>query len=200
MNREQRLVRDFHRALDIPAPSHPEVPLSDRRKLRLDLIMEELEELADASGFKPHVTPVFETYWTDHFNDIPAPDIVKAADALGDLLVVVYGAALEWGIDLEAIFNEIHKTNCLKAGGPVREDGKVLKPEGWQPPDLEPIIRHQVAFGHASESSNSTYPDEWDSDPHSEDELRQRLRKLMSTWTPINPHQYRQTTPARERI
>jgi len=41
------------------------------------------------------------------------------------------------GIDLRPFFREVHRTNMLKTTGPVREDGKRLKPEGWQPPRIE---------------------------------------------------------------
>jgi len=55
--------------------------------------------------------------------------------------VVVYGTALEMGIDLEPHFNEVHASNMAKRGGPVREDGKMLKPEGWLPPDINGILQ-----------------------------------------------------------
>ena len=41
------------------------------------------------------------------------------------------------GMDLQPFFEEVHRTNMLKTTGPVREDGKVLKPEGWKPPRIE---------------------------------------------------------------
>jgi predicted HAD superfamily Cof-like phosphohydrolase len=41
------------------------------------------------------------------------------------------------GMDLRPFFEEVHRTNMLKTTGPVREDGKRLKPEGWKPPRIE---------------------------------------------------------------
>jgi hypothetical protein len=48
-------------------------------------------------------------------------------------------------VDLEPFFAEVHRTNMAKVGGPVRPDGKKLKPEGWQPPDIAGILRAQIA-------------------------------------------------------
>ena len=65
---------------------------------------------------------------------------VEAADALADLVYVVYGMALETGIDLAAVLAEVQRSNMSKLGPdgrPVyREDGKVLKGPGYVPPDV----------------------------------------------------------------
>ena len=63
-------------------------------------------------------------------------------DALIDILVVTVGAIHSMGADGEGAWNEVMRTNFAKvdpATGKVtrREDGKILKPEGWQPPRLE---------------------------------------------------------------
>jgi predicted HAD superfamily Cof-like phosphohydrolase len=57
-----------------------------------------------------------------------------------DLLCVVYGTAAEFGIDLAPFWQEVHRTNMAKAGGPIREDGKRLKPSGWRPPDIAGVL------------------------------------------------------------
>jgi predicted HAD superfamily Cof-like phosphohydrolase len=87
--------------------------------LRLALIDEELTELRAAIGIG---------------------DVVAVADALADLLYVTYGAAITFGIDVRPIFEEVHRANMAKLGGGTRADGKVLKPHGWQPPDLAPLL------------------------------------------------------------
>jgi len=68
-------------------------------------------------------------------------------DALVDILVVTIGAINSMGADGEAAWNEVMRTNFAKIDlktGKVRkrEDGKVLKPDGWQPPNLKPFL-HQ---------------------------------------------------------
>lgn len=66
---------------------------------------------------------------------------VEQLDALIDIIVVSIGAMHSMGVDVEAAWNEVMKSNLAKidpATGMVtkRADGKILKPEGWQPPNL----------------------------------------------------------------
>jgi predicted HAD superfamily Cof-like phosphohydrolase len=53
----------------------------------------------------------------------------------------VYGAAIESGVDLGPFFDEVHFANMRKTNGGVRGDGKILKPEGWRPPDHARVFR-----------------------------------------------------------
>jgi len=74
-----------------------------------------------------------------------APDDIETLDALIDILVVTIGAIHSAGFDAEGAWKEVMKTNFAKIDretGKVRkrEDGKVLKPIGWMPPDLSPFI------------------------------------------------------------
>lgn len=66
-------------------------------------------------------------------------------DALIDILVVTIGAIHSLGVDAEGAWQEVMRTNFAKIDpetGKVRkrEDGKVLKPQGWTPPNLEPYL------------------------------------------------------------
>ena len=69
---------------------------------------------------------------------------VEQLDALIDILVVTVGAIHSMGADAEGAWKEVMMTNFAKIGedGKVRkrEDGKVLKPIGWTPPDLKPYV------------------------------------------------------------
>ena len=72
-------------------------------------------------------------------------DRVEQLDALIDILVVTIGAIHSMGADAEGAWKEVMKTNFAKIDhetGKVRkrEDGKVLKPQGWTPPDLKPFV------------------------------------------------------------
>ena len=95
----------------------------DQFNLYVSLIEEEANELADA---------------------IRAHDQVETLDALIDILVVTIGAIHSMGSDAEGAWKEVMMTNFAKIGedGKVRkrEDGKVLKPVGWTPPDLKPYV------------------------------------------------------------
>ena len=117
------LVEDFMEAMGQEVNAVPTWPEQEIQRLRLDLIEEELDELHYAIDNK---------------------DMVEIADALGDLLYVVYGAGHAFGIDLDECFKEIHASNMSKLGPdgkPIkREDGKVLKPDTFFPPDLKKIL------------------------------------------------------------
>jgi predicted HAD superfamily Cof-like phosphohydrolase len=70
-----------------------------------------------------------------------AEDPVEQLDALIDILVVTIGAIHSMGADAEGAWKEVMQTNLAKIDketGKVRkrEDGKVLKPIGWVPPEL----------------------------------------------------------------
>lgn len=72
-------------------------------------------------------------------------DKIETLDALIDILVVTIGAIHSMGADAEGAWNEVMRTNIAKIDletGKVRkrEDGKVLKPEGWSPPNLKSYI------------------------------------------------------------
>jgi predicted HAD superfamily Cof-like phosphohydrolase len=74
-----------------------------------------------------------------------ADDQVEQLDALIDILVVTIGAIHSAGFDAEGAWKEVMKTNFAKIDketGKVRkrEDGKVLKPVGWMPPELAPFV------------------------------------------------------------
>ena len=75
-----------------------------------------------------------------------AHDMEAELDALIDILVVTIGAIHSAGFDAEGAWKEVMSTNFAKIDrvtGKVRrrEDGKVLKPSGWVPPDLKPFIK-----------------------------------------------------------
>jgi predicted HAD superfamily Cof-like phosphohydrolase len=76
---------------------------------------------------------------------VDADDKVEQLDALVDILVVTMGAIRAAGWDGEAAWKEVMDTNFAKIDpttGKVikREDGKVLKPEGWTAPELSQFI------------------------------------------------------------
>jgi predicted HAD superfamily Cof-like phosphohydrolase len=98
---------------------------TDQFNMYLKLIEEEAEELNQA---------------------IIAKDRVEMLDALIDMLVVTIGAIHSAGFDAEGAWKEVMQTNFAKIDkdtGKVvkREDGKVLKPDGWTPPNLHPFVK-----------------------------------------------------------
>ena len=74
-----------------------------------------------------------------------AGDMPEIADAMADSIYVIVGAALEYGIPLDRVWAAVQRANMAKvdpATGKVRKrhDGKVLKPEGWTPPDISAAL------------------------------------------------------------
>lgn len=140
-------VKEFHEVFGHPVGEKPEVPHDDRLVLRVALILEEAMELADAMGFSTDDTKDAINYMLNRIGPKVYDDeidIVAVADALGDLDYVVNGAALECGINLPAVTTEVHRSNMTKLGPdgkPIyREDGKILKGEGYEPPNLEAVL------------------------------------------------------------
>lgn len=116
-------VRLFHEACGIYIGTHPEPPTQERIDLRFRIIEEEYREMLDARD---------------------RGDLVALADGMADVIVTVLGTSIEYGIDLRPVMDEVNRSNLAKSGGPKREDGKVLKPDGWEPPDVAGCIERQL--------------------------------------------------------
>lgn len=115
-------VMDFHKAFGQKVGDKPELPDINERGLRMKLLREEFEEYMEAEEEN---------------------DLVEIADALADLIYIACGTAVSYGIPLDEIYDEVHRSNMSKLvdGKPIyREDGKVMKPEGWSPPDIKGIL------------------------------------------------------------
>lgn len=91
-----------------------------------------------------------EEAFNEMFKALYTRDIVGVADAITDGLVVLYGMADVFGINADACFNEVMRSNYTKLGRdgkPVRrEDGKYLKGPDYEKPDLANILENQSLF------------------------------------------------------
>ncbi len=71
-------------------------------------------------------------------------DLVELADAICDLVYVLVGTAVSYGIPFDRCFAEVQRSNMSKLGEDgepiVREDGKILKGPNFSKPDLHSII------------------------------------------------------------
>lgn len=82
----------------------------------------------------------------EEFNELKSANSpIEELDALIDLMVVIAGALHSMGADGEGAWREVMRSNMAKIDpltGKVRKrgDGKVLKPDGWTPPHLEPYL------------------------------------------------------------
>jgi predicted HAD superfamily Cof-like phosphohydrolase len=137
-------VLEFHQKIGQPIVETPAVPNDERIRLRARLVLEESLEFLDALF---DTIDSIDTVRTA-INHIIGNAIVKvhfpaAVDALADIDYVVEGSRIEFGVDGRPIAAEVHRANMEKQGGPRREDGKVLKPAGWKPPDIEGELKRQ---------------------------------------------------------
>ena len=117
------MVLAFHEQFEIQVASQPTPPDASIQQLRVRLIQEEFDELQEA---------------------MQTQNLPNIAKELADLLYVVYGTAVSCGIDMEPVFNEVHRSNMSKVGGHKREDGKWVKPPTYSPADISPILSEQA--------------------------------------------------------
>lgn len=118
-------VKDFHEkfAPHIPAEKPCVPPQRSGQSYCLGFVKEEYDET---------------------FRAMEDGDLEGVADGLADLCYVAIRAALIWGIDLRPVWDEVHRANMAKVGGKAREDGKILKPDGWQPPNIRAVLEAQA--------------------------------------------------------
>ena len=94
--------------------------------LRLALIQEELDELKEA---------------------LLENDIVETADAIADILYVVYGTAVAFGIGIDEVFEEVHSSNMSKLdvdGTAIFDEmGKVMKGPDYFRPNIAQVLLQQ---------------------------------------------------------
>jgi predicted HAD superfamily Cof-like phosphohydrolase len=118
-------VEEFHKAFGVANAYKPNVEDDKVNQLRLELLVEELEELADA---------------------LDDGDPVATLDALTDLQYVLDGAYLTLGFAhvKERAFAEVHRSNMSKLGSDgkpiLSESGKVLKGEHYFKPNLKQFV------------------------------------------------------------
>ena len=122
MRDEQAMVEEFHRKFSIVAQTTPTDLDEETKRLRVRLIDEEFGELKESMA---------------------GGDLAAVAKEMADLLYVVYGTAVSYGIDMDPVFREVHRSNMSKVGGHKREDGKWVKPATYSPARIEPILAEQ---------------------------------------------------------
>lgn len=124
MTSEQAMVEAFHSKFEILVQGVPTDLNEATKHLRARLIQEEFDELKEAMA---------------------TGNLAAVAKEMADLLYVTYGTAVSYGIDMEPIFQEVHRSNLSKVGGYKRADGKWVKPPTYSPADIVPILEAQQA-------------------------------------------------------
>jgi predicted HAD superfamily Cof-like phosphohydrolase len=122
MTDEQTMVEEFHQKFEILIQTAPADLSDETKQLRLRLIQEEFDELKESMA---------------------GGNLASVAKEIADLLYVIYGTAVSYGIDMKPVFQEVHRSNLSKIGGHKRADGKWIKPPTYSPATLEPILDAQ---------------------------------------------------------
>lgn len=116
-------VKKFQTAVGQYVGTEPRFANKGERVLRMNLLLEEVKEYLESEEKN---------------------DLANLAKELADIIYIVCGTAVSYGIPLDNVFDEVHRSNMEKLGpdGKVnrREDGKILKPDGWKPPDIESLL------------------------------------------------------------
>lgn len=120
----QEDVRKFNEKFDIYIGKEPSFPPEEEEKLAFKLVTEEFIELAEA---------------------IAERNLPKIIDSIDDSIYVLLGMALKYGADMNPIWDAIQEANMAKEGGGKRDDGKIMKPEGWVEPPIEEILKAQTS-------------------------------------------------------
>lgn len=140
-------IEAFMRGVRQDLPQGPTVPEPEIIGLRIELIQEEVNE---------ELLPRLEALRAQgsRLSARQREDLLAAvADDIVDSVYVIVGTASALGIDIEPVWEAVQRANMAKLTGPIREDGKQLKPEGWTPPDINKIIREQIAEHHFADRS-----------------------------------------------
>lgn len=145
MSRLQDLVRAFHRDVT-KQPCSPAEPKLRTPHLRTLLIIEEAIEIAFAlvgpARAQTYVHEMLIKVLNKHVKSKASdePNVIAVIGELVDLQIVTAGTAEDIGVDLDPFVEEVMAANFRKVGGPVDENGKIGKPPGWVPANLQDVF------------------------------------------------------------
>jgi predicted HAD superfamily Cof-like phosphohydrolase len=130
---EQQLVKEFHEKFSCVINTSPTINVDpELLTARGEFMLEEVQEFREAASNN---------------------NLTEMVDALADIIYFAYGTAINLGVDLEPVFEEVHRSNMTKVwpDGSVRrrEDGKVIKPPTYTKPDVAfEILKQMRAKGY----------------------------------------------------
>ncbi len=153
---DAELVREFTHESGFDTPDHPR-PFTTAETLFLVkmLIDETMELLATAlprDQAIEYATACVTGGARDFLNLKGSELAAEQVDALGDMYYYAQNASVKAGMNLSSAFRVIHAANMAKRD-PItgnfkrREDGKIIKPPGWTPPDMTKEIERQLEVG-----------------------------------------------------
>ena len=167
-NPMQYAIEEFMRRCDQDVAAYPQLPTDEVRTLRIRLMVEELLGAVDPvdiienaeQGSSYYVELLIRNKSDELIASMLKGDLVGVADGLADVLYVVIGTAVAYGIDIQEVFDEVHRSNLSKTVWDEErqrwyiekdEFGKGIKPDTYSPADIAPIINNQIDNGKAWE-------------------------------------------------
>jgi predicted HAD superfamily Cof-like phosphohydrolase len=145
-------VNEFHAAIDHPTAEErprPSLPALEERALRVRFIVSEFTELMlamcglpvdDEAASRSKASLTAQIVSELNFAEPEHVNLAEIARQVADLHYVLSGTSLTYGFPEDEVIAEVHRANMEKVGGPKRDDGKQLPPEGWTPPDIAAIL------------------------------------------------------------
>lgn len=153
-------VKEFtEESMEIKLPNQPAPLTTGQVEFLITMICDEMIELLRAQGERSPSRVIAEIVSSRNERlDIPAPEpgtdaqTAEQADALVDIIYYIINAASKNGINLGKVFSAVHAANMNKrdpaTGRFLRNTvGKVIKPAGWEPPNILSTIEQQKKEG-----------------------------------------------------
>lgn len=147
---EYSRVKEFNKAADQECSDIPRAMTKDEVHFLTKMMLDELMEFMVTVNpeYKVEMIKMIGRSKDLKFNENISNEelIAEQGDALVDCNYYALNAAVKCGIPLDKIFDEVHQANMNKVDPitgkcNIREDGKILKPEGWSPPDIVSLIK-----------------------------------------------------------
>lgn len=143
----QKSVEWFHILAGDPPPGKPTEPTPDVRILRAKLILEEaFETIHHGLGIDMFYAGLCQSVDVDamEFRANRPFDMIETIDGCCDLRYVTTGTLSACGVPDRPFQDAVDQNNLDKfgPGHSLREDGKLIKPPGHQPPDIAGILEH----------------------------------------------------------
>lgn len=142
---QETMVRQFHKKFGHYSPTQPSLDIPMEVKfLRYRLIKEEIDETFVAMGF-------FFNEEGELSFDAEKQNLQEIADGIADSIYVLIGTAISYGIPIDRIFREVHRSNMTKTAIKVENPGekygtKTPKGPNFLPPDIKGILENPVRY------------------------------------------------------
>jgi len=151
-------VRDFtEQSMNVKLPNTPSKMTKEEVRFVVRMVLSEMLELC--TTVTPDVESAFK-FFNDCYGEIDRPKefhpetksdveiMAEQYDSFVDAWYYMLNTAVKKGVDLDEIFKVVHRSNMAKRfpDGKFhrREDGKVMKPDGWKEPDIVGEIKRQL--------------------------------------------------------